>query len=59
MQAIGEAFRRDWAGWQVWMLSSDPALPAQLGMKARRRTPLYNGAIECRLFGFEVFSREP
>mgnify|MGYP000993260957 FL=1 len=41
------------------MLSSDPALPAQLGMKARRRTPLYNGAIECRLFGFEVFSREP
>ncbi|NLD70803.1 MAG: class I SAM-dependent RNA methyltransferase [Limnobacter sp.] len=59
MQAIGEAFRRDWPGWQVWMLSSDPALPAQLGMKARRRTPLYNGAIECRLFGFEVFSREP
>ena len=57
MQAIGDALRRNWPGWQVWMLSSDPALPAQLGMKARRRTPLYNGAIECRLFGFEVFSR--
>ena len=26
-------------------------------MKERRRTPLYNGAIECRLFGFEIFGR--
>jgi len=59
MRAIGDALRSRWAGWQVWMLSSDPGLPRQLGMKERRRTPLFNGAIECRLFGFEVFAKAP
>jgi putative N6-adenine-specific DNA methylase len=58
MRAAGDALRRVWPGWQIWMLSSDPALPRQLGMKERRRTPLFNGAIECRLFGFEVFARD-
>lgn len=60
---IGRNLREHFAGWSVWILTSDTGLPAALGMKARRRVPLYNGAIECRLFGFEVFSadrvREP
>jgi putative N6-adenine-specific DNA methylase len=59
MRAVGDALRSRWSGWQVWLLSSDPALPRQLGMKERRRTPLFNGAIECRLFGFEVFAKAP
>ncbi len=55
MQAFGAALKKDFAGWRVWVLSSDAQLPRQLGMQERRRTPLFNGAIECRLFGFEVF----
>ncbi len=55
MRAFGAALKESFAGWRVWVLSSDPRLPRQLGMQARRRTPLFNGAIECRLFGFEVF----
>jgi putative N6-adenine-specific DNA methylase len=57
MHAFGVALRNGFAGWQAWLLSSDRELPRQLGMKERRRTPLYNGAIECRLYGFEVFPR--
>jgi putative N6-adenine-specific DNA methylase len=52
---IGAAFKERFGGWSVWMLSSDSQLPRKLGIKERRRTPLYNGAIECRLFGFEIF----
>ena len=55
MRAFGAALKERFAGWRVWILSSDPRLPRQLGMQERRRTPLFNGAIECRLFGFEVF----
>ncbi len=55
MQAFGTCLKRHFGGWHAWVLSSDPQLPRQLGMKERRRTPLYNGAIECRLFGFEIF----
>ncbi|GMV01327.1 MAG: class I SAM-dependent RNA methyltransferase [Burkholderiaceae bacterium] len=57
MRAFGANLRARFAGWQAWLLSSRRELPAQLGMKERRRTPLYNGAIECRLFGFEIFAR--
>ncbi|HEY0878342.1 MAG TPA: THUMP domain-containing protein [Zeimonas sp.] len=55
MRAFGAALKEGFAGWRVYMLSSDPQLPRQLQMQERRRTPLFNGAIECRLFGFEIF----
>lgn len=57
MRAFGATLRTAFAGWQAWLLSSDRELPRQLGMKERRRTPLHNGAIECRLFCFEIFGR--
>ncbi|MFJ1301349.1 THUMP domain-containing protein [Pseudomonadota bacterium AL_CKDN230030165-1A_HGKHYDSX7] len=57
-----EALWRDWAsnlkqhfgGWQLHAISSDMKLPQQLRLKAQRRTPLYNGALDCRLFSFEL-----
>jgi putative N6-adenine-specific DNA methylase len=53
--AVGAALKDRYAGWSAWILSSDSDLPRRLGMKPKRRTPLYNGAIECRLFSFEIF----
>jgi putative N6-adenine-specific DNA methylase len=29
-------------------------LPKLIGLKASKRTPLYNGALECRLFEFKM-----
>jgi putative N6-adenine-specific DNA methylase len=29
-------------------------LPKLIGLKASRRTPLYNGALECRLFEYRL-----
>lgn len=52
---IGANLKRHFGGWQVWMLSNDRQWPRQLGLREKRKYPLYNGAIECRLFGFEVF----
>ncbi|MCL4747798.1 MAG: class I SAM-dependent RNA methyltransferase [Burkholderiaceae bacterium] len=57
-RAIGENLRERFGGWSVWVLSGDTQLPAALAMKPRRRMPLFNGAIECRLFGFEVFGSD-
>ena len=31
-------------------------VPGQLRMKESKRTPLFNGAIECRLFRFDIRS---
>ncbi len=53
--AIGATLKQSFGGWEAWILSSDPQLPRKLGIKERRRAPLYNGPLECRLFGFEIF----
>ena len=57
MQRIGARLRSYFGGWRACVLSPDPELPRQLGMQPRRRFPLFNGAIECRLFCFEIFDR--
>jgi putative N6-adenine-specific DNA methylase len=36
------------------ILTADMGLAGQLRMKETKRTPLFNGAIECRLFRFQI-----
>jgi 23S rRNA (guanine2445-N2)-methyltransferase len=51
---LGDALKRRFAGWTAYILSGDPRLPKLIGLKASRRTPLYNGALECRLYEYRV-----
>jgi putative N6-adenine-specific DNA methylase len=46
--------KRQFAGWQLHVISSDMTLPQQMRLKPLRRIPLHNGALDCRLFGFEL-----
>ena len=49
--------KREFAGWQVNAITSDLDLPKHLRLKANRRTPLFNGALDCRLFNFELVEK--
>ena len=51
---LGNALKQRFAGWTAYLLTGDPRLPKLIGLKPSRRTPLYNGAIECRLYRFEI-----
>lgn len=51
---LGTVLKKRYAGWRAYILSTDLKLPGAVGLKPRRRTPLYNGALECRLFEFEL-----
>jgi len=51
---LGDALKQRYAGWTAYILSSDMQLPKLIGLKASRRTPLYNGALECRLFEYRL-----
>jgi putative N6-adenine-specific DNA methylase len=51
---LGTALKRNWAGWNCFFLTADPALPKGVGLKPSRRTPLFNGALECRLFEYRM-----
>jgi len=56
---LGDALKQRFVGWTACFLSGDPRLPKLIGLKPSRRTPLYNGAIECRLFRFEIVAGRP
>ena len=51
---LGDALKKNYAGWTAYLLSSDMALPKKIGLAASKRTPLFNGALECRLFEYKV-----
>lgn len=46
--------KQKFGGWQLHAISSDLDLPKHLRLKPLRRTPLRNGALDCRLFAFEL-----
>jgi putative N6-adenine-specific DNA methylase len=56
---LGDALKQRFAGWTACLLSADARLPKLIGLKPSRRTPLFNGALECRLFRFEMVSGRP
>lgn len=51
---LGSALKAHWSGWRCYFLSADPQLAKGVGLKASRRTPLFNGALECRLFEYKM-----
>ena len=53
---IGDALKKKFAGWTAYILTADLRLAKLIGLSASRRTPLFNGALECRLFEFRVVS---
>jgi putative N6-adenine-specific DNA methylase len=53
---LGDALKQRYAGWTVYIFTADLRLAKLIGLKASRRTPLYNGALECRLFEYRMIS---
>ena len=51
---LGDALKSRWAGWRCHLLSADMNLAKLIGLKASRRAPLFNGALECRLFEYRI-----
>jgi putative N6-adenine-specific DNA methylase len=55
---FGATLRNHFGGWRALLLTSERRLPGQVGLRERRKTPLFNGQIECRLFEFEMRRRD-
>ena len=47
-------WKKNYSGWQAWMLTPDLKLPGKMRLKESRRVPLWNGPIECRMFRFDM-----
>ena len=51
---LASHWKKNYAGWTAWMLTSDLQLPKRMRLKESRRVPMWNGPIECRLFRFDM-----
>jgi putative N6-adenine-specific DNA methylase len=51
---FGTTLKQRFAGWRVFLFSADLGLPKLLRLKEARKTPFFNGALECRLFRFDM-----
>ncbi|MEP7180973.1 MAG: THUMP domain-containing protein [Betaproteobacteria bacterium] len=56
---LGDALKQRFAGWTACLLTGDLRMPKLIGLKPSRKTPLWNGAIECRLYRFELVAGRP
>lgn len=51
---LGACLKQNYAGWQVAIITADLSLPKFMRLKPRRKIPLFNGALESRLFLFDM-----
>jgi putative N6-adenine-specific DNA methylase len=51
---LAAALKRNFAGWNVFFLTSDLRMPKLMRLAPSRKTPLFNGSLECRLFEFRM-----
>lgn len=54
--AFGNVLKQRFNGWRCYILTPQSALPGLIRLRESKRTPLFNGAIECRLFEFRMVS---
>lgn len=52
--AFGTTLKQRFAGWKVFLFTADLGVPKLLRLKESRKTPFFNGALECRLFRFDM-----
>jgi len=51
---LGDCLRTQFSGWSAAVITSDDELGHALGLRAKKRYVLFNGALECRLLLFDL-----
>jgi putative N6-adenine-specific DNA methylase len=54
-ERIGDFFKKKCQGYTGYIFTGNPDLAKKVGLKARRRVPFFNGAIECRLLEYDLY----
>lgn len=55
-QMIGSTLKHSYAGCEAWVIAHKPEHFNSIGLRQSFRQPLFNGALECELRGYSLFS---
>ena len=53
---LGDVLKQKFAGWRAYLFTADMRVPKLIGLSPSKRTPLFNGPLECRLYEFKMVS---
>jgi putative N6-adenine-specific DNA methylase len=53
---LGDALKKKFGGWTAYLFTADKAILKLMRLSPSRKTPLFNGAIECRLLEYKIVS---
>jgi 23S rRNA (guanine2445-N2)-methyltransferase len=56
---LGNHLKKQFTGWRCYIFTADLRLPKLIGLAPSARIPLWNGALECRLYEFKIVSGSP
>lgn len=51
---LGDALKQKYAGWHCYFFTADTALAKGMRLSPSRKTPLFNGKLECRLYEYKI-----
>ena len=52
---IGDSLKKNYTDCQAWIISGNPQAIKNVGLRASKRTTLYNGAIECKFLRYDIY----
>lgn len=55
-KSIGDTLKKKYAGYDVWILSSNREAVKNIGLHASKKITLFNGPFECKLLKYEIYS---
>jgi len=55
-RGIGDYFKQRCAGYRGYIFTGNMELAKHVGLRAKAKTPFFNSNIECRLFGYDLYS---
>ncbi len=53
---IGDVLKQRYTNWSAYFFTADRRLTQLIRLKTSRKTPLFNGALECRLFEIRIMA---
>jgi putative N6-adenine-specific DNA methylase len=56
---LGNHLKKHFVGWRCYIFTADLRLPKLIGLAPSARVPLWNGALECRLYEFKIVAGRP
>jgi putative N6-adenine-specific DNA methylase len=51
---LGDHLKKNFAGWRCYIFTADLRLPKLIRLTPSKKIPLWNGALECRLYEFKM-----